>query len=197
MSEAGARQRKSVMAGKPMTAGGNAQEDGWNNDGQIDHEFQWNVHSYINEYIRYADTKAALVIAYASAMIGLLYTKGLHKAFAEHVIKSWHTQACLSAAAFGFLSISIILAAYCVVPRLRTHGNKGFIFWTDICRHGTSDNYGNAVSTLCSSDYSNQLSMHIFFLAGVAESKFRIVNWSCWTVLFGSVVGVYLILFRL
>src|SRR5262249_7698300 len=37
-------------------------------------EFLWHTHEYVNEYVRFADTKAALAGAIASTLVGALYT---------------------------------------------------------------------------------------------------------------------------
>src|SRR5689334_3382691 len=37
-------------------------------------EFVWNTHEYLNEYIRFADSKAAAVFAIGAAFLGVLWT---------------------------------------------------------------------------------------------------------------------------
>lgn len=183
--------------GTPATqlADGRATTEGKGSSTASGQAFQWSVHSYINEYIRYADTKAALVIAYASAMIGVLYARGLHKTFTEHAIGTWSLRVYLSAGAFSLLAVSILLAACSVAPRLSTHGDRGFVFWDDIRRHDSPDSYNGALCSLSSEDLTSQLSTHIFSLSGIAKNKFRLVGFSSWTALIGSAVAGFLLVF--
>src|SRR4051794_39473072 len=47
-------------------------------DDAAKHEFLWHTHEYLNEYARFADTKAAFAGAIASALIGALYSAKAH-----------------------------------------------------------------------------------------------------------------------
>jgi hypothetical protein len=42
-------------------------------------EFAWHVHTYTNEYVRFADTKAAAVLAISAGLIGGLFAAKAHR----------------------------------------------------------------------------------------------------------------------
>jgi hypothetical protein len=46
-------------------------------------EFIWKVHPYTNDYIRFADTKAAAVIAWCVSLISLLFASKAHHRFIQ------------------------------------------------------------------------------------------------------------------
>ena len=52
-------------------------------------EFLWNSHNYINEYIRYGDTKAAFVAATASALLGILYSSKIYVPIIQLPCSQW------------------------------------------------------------------------------------------------------------
>lgn len=71
-------------------------------------EFLWNSHSYLNEYIRFADTKAEIVIGWTSAVIGALLASGFHKHFDVSIIGvlCFASLAVLvTAFVFGFMAV--------------------------------------------------------------------------------------------
>jgi len=155
--------------------------------------FLWNVHSYINEYIRFADTKAALVIAYGSALAGVFYAKGLHKAPLACPINRWDERLALSALAIGLVLTSVLVAVIAIMPQLRSSGRKGIVFWNDIVAHKNSDGYHGAVAGLPPQELLRQLSRHVYFLSVIARRKYVLTRVSMIGSLAGSLAFVYLI----
>jgi|SRR5208337_832171 len=94
-------------------------------------EFIWKVHDYTNNYIRFADTKAALVIVVASGLTASLYAAQAHHYFrlsrlSLHAASGWATLLGVgSLLAFLCLGGSIFLAVLAVVPRLRLQPRAG------------------------------------------------------------------------
>src|SRR5689334_35084 len=95
-------------------------------------EFLWNTHSYVNEYIRFADTKAELVIGWTSAVMGALLAADFDKNF------GLSASGILSAVGLGCLLAAFVCAFMAVVPRLRTTQAPAFIYWKVLCRKPTS-----------------------------------------------------------
>src|SRR5262245_55396837 len=94
-------------------------------------EFLWNVHSYINEYIRFGDAKAGLVIAWTTALIGGLVAVK----FQEHFKLTW--QGGVSVFGFVLLVLAFICAFAAVIPNLGSSQHTGLIFWKNILNHGS------------------------------------------------------------
>ncbi len=94
--------------------------------------FLWNVHSYINEYIRFADTKAELVIGWITAITG-----GLLAVQFQKKLNLCHMAGIASSIGFGLLVLSFVFAFLVLLPRLRTSQPKGFIFWRSIRASGS------------------------------------------------------------
>src|SRR4029077_19894370 len=99
-------------------------------------EFLWNVHSYINNYIQFADTKAGFCVGIASALMAALFASKSHELFIRGAPSQyaghWTVLAGISLAAFVLLAVSMGAAVMVVRPRAWVYSEKGFIFWNDI-----------------------------------------------------------------
>lgn len=167
-------------------------------------EFLWQVHSYVNEYIRFADTKAALTIAWATALLGVLYAERVHATPDRNT---------------GFLAITLmaavplcvgfVLAVWSILPRLfrnrigkfaaksaKENGSKsaGLIYWNDVLSLNDAATYLLSIEKLNDESIIEQLSWHIFVLSGVAKSKYRLVNLSITVVAIGSLFSVWVLI---
>src|SRR2546428_5070756 len=98
-------------------------------------EFLWKVHSYTNDYIRFADAKAGFSVGIASALLAVLYAAKCHELFVTLAPVQRTPLAWVSVGAFLSLVASILAAVAAVRPRLWTHSDKGFIFWRGIAEY--------------------------------------------------------------
>jgi hypothetical protein len=146
-------------------------------------EFLWNVHSYMNEYIRFADAKAGLVVAWASAMLGALAGARLH----DKIDANLQGAFCLA----GVLSllIAFALAFWSIVPRLWTRQPIGYIFWKSILAHKSKDQFVSGIMAQSADELNGQVAGHVFDLAGICDAKFSYVNISIIFAFVGSVLS--------
>jgi hypothetical protein len=145
--------------------------------------FLWNVHSYVNEYIRFADTKAELVVAWTSAIMGVLVAAKLH----HHV--GWSFTGLLTFAGLTSLVIAFGLAFWAVVPRLWTTQPQGFVFWKSIVAHGTKEKFVEAFMAEPADRLANHIAGHLFELSRVCDAKYWWVNYSIVFAFVGSVLS--------
>jgi hypothetical protein len=165
---------------------------------QID--FLWKVHSYTNDYIRFADQKAGLLLAVQSGLVAALYSAKLHLACS--VSKLNYDQATAKDTLLGFVAllafagllVGIACALFAIVPRLwvqfrpslvarlrnKLVGDlpKGPIFWKQVLLTGSSEEYVQYVEGLSPTERVRQVGHHIHALAGVANAKFDWINLS-------------------
>lgn len=145
-------------------------------------EYWWSVHSSTNEYIRFADTKAALIVAWNTAILGVLYSKDVHKlVFAAH----WGTAAA-SVVAFLLLVLAFLTALYAVAPQLKQNAKNGLIYWDDVRQFTSSSKYVNAAISADEAETQAQLLDHIFTLAGICQRKYHLIGWSIRLAFLGS-----------
>ena len=148
-------------------------------------KFLWEVHRYTNEYIRFADTKAAFIAGVSTALIGGLVGSSLFDS-------CFRTKLCLWtgiqwAGVFGLFSLvaSLGLSVAAIRPRLWNNASVGFIFWGSIKGHRTARNFTHAVQGLSTLERTAAISDHLFVLAGIADRKYAYVD----RALFAGVIG--------
>jgi hypothetical protein len=159
-------------------------------------DFLWKVHSYTNDYIRFADTKAAVVIAWASALVSGLYGLKAHHFLAPAKFDTadpalWPTlQGGLAATAFLFLGLAFVMAMAVVMPRLWTKKTTGFIFWEDILGHVSGTALLNDLER--SQETKKHLADHLFQIAQISRRKYRRLRWAIGFSLVGGVAAAFL-----
>jgi hypothetical protein len=149
-------------------------------------DFLWKVHSYTNDYIRFADSKAAFVAASSAALIGaVMGTRVLdevgQKGLAQCPAHCWVGLFALVLLAAAFLS-----AVFAIRPRLRATTNKGFIFWGSVVEHKNDLSYSKAVQALKTDQLELNVSRHVFALAKICKTKYF---WTNLGIVLGTVGG--------
>jgi len=162
----------------------------------IREEFLWKVHSYINEYVRFADTKAGFCVALAAAVMGALYSAKAHTQFMGTPPLQWPLLAWLSIAAFAALFASIVFAVSAVRPRLWIHSSKGLIFWDSISKHGSPEAFSSAVLNEPASELDSHVAHHLYSLSAVCRRKYKYVNAAILAGVLGGGLGAIVLLFR-
>lgn len=157
-------------------------------------DFLWKTHSYLNECIRFADTKAELVIAWTSAMIGALLAGGQHKQIECSLVGLSNVSGLL------FLAVAFTCAFVAVFPRMRTSQPKGFIFSESILAHASGEDYFDAFRKLSANDDSKSLirpiAEHIYDLSGISRLKYLWVSRSIGAAFAGSALSAIAYLLR-
>jgi hypothetical protein len=162
-------------------------------------EFLWKTHSYTNEYIRFADPKAGILIALAGGLIAALYAAKCHQ-YCSPTRLDWKEMSWLatflgacSLVAFVFLGLSVLFNGWAVAPRLwRTFvlgvwqrlwkslnaqtPPPGYVFWGDVLLHQDGDTYWKAARKLTEDEMGQAVAKHVYTLAGIANEKFKWVT---------------------
>lgn len=151
-------------------------------------EFAWNVHSYTNEYIRFADTKAELVIGWTSAIVGALLATDFEKHFALSI------PGTICFAGFLLLLASFACGFWTVLPRLWTTQKLGFIFWDNIRAHKSKEAFVADLRQLSVDELNGHVIEHLHDLSLVCAAKLKWVKFSIWFAFTGSVVSGFMYL---
>ena len=157
-------------------------------------EFLWNVHSYTNEYIRFADAKAGVVITLASALIGALFTADLHHAFMRFPVPQWRFTGWGACLAFLSLVAAIAASGWAVRPRLWTKQKPGVIFWESIVAHRSSDAFWGNLRLTDDLARTEHVARHIYDLGGVCRAKYRLAAIGLWLAILGGVLAALVML---
>lgn len=150
------------------------------------------VHSYIREYISFADKKASFVFTIAAAFLVYLYEKGIIALWMK-LPNSWTIGDILAFVAVGGLFLSCLYAVSVVYPRL--HGSKrGFIFWESIAEFESASQYTETAEKLKSEQIIQELLKHVYELSCICKAKYHRLNWA---IRIGAVGAISAILYLL
>ena len=153
-----------------------------------DQEFAWHVHGYLNGYIKFGDTKAALISGIAGPLV-----LGLMR------FNSWKLNFDFCSC-FGLLAVGAFAAAFCfaftaIWPNLLTLKvkrenrrpqstgsnvdevpDKGFIYWKNILAHTNANTFANEFAQLTEEQKLKHVGHHCYELAGITDRKYWLVT---------------------
>lgn len=159
-------------------------------------EYLWNTHKYKNDYIRFADTKAAFTVAFCSALLAAMYKDGLHQVFLATAPKVWSPTAWIAVGSFLSLAIAIGCGVWTIRPRLSSRQPKGLIYWGGIAEHGSPEMFWNSLRTQSQDQLTEHLAHHVFRLSELAKQKYFWVSVSMTAGAAGGGLAVLALLFR-
>ena len=158
--------------------------------------FLWEVHKYINEYIRFADTKAAYIAGVATALIGSLVASSLFDSLSRASLCQWSKLQWMGFLGLILLALSLGLSIAAIRPRLWNNRSIGFIFWGSIVGHDTAHNFMRAAQGLTEEEMTKSISEHLFVLAAIAQRKYTYVDRALYAGLVGGVVAAVVLLYQ-
>lgn len=153
-----------------------------------DQEFAWHVHGYLNGYIKFGDTKAALISGITGPLVlGLLGST------------TWKLDWNICSF-FGLLAMAAFAVAFCfafaaIWPNLLTFkverentspqsiksdGNeipdKGFIYWKNISAHTNANTFAKEFTQLTDEQKLTHVGHHCYELAGITDRKYWLIT---------------------
>lgn len=151
-------------------------------------DFLWQVHEYTNEYIRFADTKAAFIAAASTALIGTCISSSILDSSLRKALSAWYWSQWYAIAGLLLLSIALVLSLLGIRPRLWNETPVGFIFWESIFGHQSATNSSQTIHKTTAHERTNAIAEHLFILASVAKRKYACVNYAMWSGIAGGVL---------
>jgi hypothetical protein len=157
-------------------------DESWS-DSQID--FAYFVHAYLRDSIKFADQKAAFILAIASGLLAFLVKQGAQRSLLTPLeirhFSEWSAFfACLLTGLAGLLSLLVVL------PRLGTK-TGGPIYWGGIKQLGSLPDYRATIQGLNKNRIVMAVFDHCYDLAEIADRKFELLKWATWL---GSLAAV-------
>jgi hypothetical protein len=153
---------------------------GGNGEANSLEDFLWQVHGYTNEYIRFADTKAAFIAAATSALIGTSISSSVLDSFLLKTPCLWYRSQWLALIGLLMLSLSTICSLAVVWPRLWNKTPVGFIFWESIAGHRSAANFSQGIHKATGQERTTAIAEHLFILGSVARRKYLYVKYALW-----------------
>lgn len=143
-----------------------------------DNEKYWNILQQINDWVKYSETKASIILTVHGIIITVIYSN------AENVYNALNNSQTLFyfTLAFALLCIlSIFFAFKCVNPRLKNKNPKSIIYFGHIAKKFTDfQDYYSVSKPIISNqnEFEKQISEQIHVNSSIAWKKFVNVTWS-------------------
>jgi pycsar effector protein len=150
-------------------------------------DFLWKAHSYTNEYIRFADAKAAFLVTIAAALAGALISSKVFDGLRLVSVADWPAAAWIAVFSILCLGSSVVCATWTVRPRLWGKDQKDVIFWGGIVRYDSADTFCAEVERLSEVEQAHAVGRHLYVLARICKRKY---DWSNAAILFGTAGGL-------
>lgn len=151
-------------------------------------EFAWKTHEYVRSMLQFADAKAAVVVAWSSALLGAL----LSNRAIERVGLSY--DGVLSIVSLALMSAAFFVAVFAVVPRLGKSSNERMLYFRCIASYEDAFLYEELVEKLDSRDILREVTHHTSDLASITERKHLLVVRAVWIALAGSAFSTVTVL---
>jgi hypothetical protein len=184
-------------------------------------DFLWKTHSYISEYIRFADTKATVVIALSTGLLAALLATKAHHWCAPSTLSpinpvwkdTWLGAGACSA--YTLLVLAFICAILALSPRLWStqvaglwetlkhllfiktspaKHERGYVFWDQILVHGSAEQFWNDFLATPDSVLEEHLGKRLFILSAIAHDKYFYANRSIFFLFLGALIAGLFIL---
>ncbi|HEX6748871.1 MAG TPA: Pycsar system effector family protein [Longimicrobium sp.] len=159
-------------------------------------DYLWAVNGYINDHVRFSDTKAGSVIVLSGALLSLLYGGGVQRMFAARTFGEWTISSVAALLAFLCLGGSVLTAAWSMRPRLVRIHSTGFIFWEGVLAHGSADAFVRSVAGQSRQQLIDHLAMQIYHVSLVCSRKFLWVARSILLCLAGALLAAAVLVAR-
>lgn len=153
----------------------------------------WEILQHNVEWLRFSETKAALVLTVYGVVFTIAYTNSVA------ILSSMAGSSLITYGVFGYggLSLtSIVFAFLCVDPNLKNTNPDSIIYFGHITKkHETFKAYKlYAQSILEDQDkFSDQITEQIHFISGLAWKKFVRVTWALRFFIYSLVLMIVLI----
>lgn len=133
----------------------------------------WNIYNAVNEWIKFSDTKAAVVLATNGVILSLFFSNIFNYIKIEQLTILMIILIIIGTTAGLF---SIIFAILCLIPNTETNNKKSLIFFGDIAKFESSEKYSDEVEKKLFIDLKHQISEEIWINSRIASNKYDNVS---------------------
>ncbi|MEZ0156203.1 MAG: Pycsar system effector family protein [Candidatus Reddybacter sp.] len=155
-------------------------------------DFAKHINSYITDYIKVADQKAAFIFAAASALISYLIAQKENEKWLKSVA-DWSFFDGLSFLGMAGLFIALISACVVILPRL-AKSHPGLIAFMSVAENESASCYSLQVRALENHELAESISKHSFDISKVCTKKYKALFVSMWALGIGAVISIFTLL---
>jgi hypothetical protein len=138
----------------------------------------WNILGNINDWIKYSDTKATILLTLYGIIITIIYSNATESL---NGINNSNWTLFFSVLSIIFSALSIVFAFLCINPKLKNSNPNSIIYFGHIQeKFKNADEYYTKSSEILSNETKHQkeLSEQIHSTSVIAWKKFKNISWS-------------------
>ena len=137
----------------------------------------WKTYEAINQFIRFADTKATAILAVNGVIAGFYFS---NIGTIQTILEQKPIAFMPLAVAMASVVISVVFSAYCIIPRLKMNKSNCLIFFYDIAKnYPTASDYEKAIKEEISDEKIDKyLADQIWANSKIAVKKYNAVDLS-------------------
>jgi len=173
---------------KPLLRSASVEED------EFMEEYLWHVNQYLNEHVRFSDTKAGSVIVLSGALLSMLYGGGLHRTFAAVPFGEWRLRSVAAMVTFALLGASVFASGWSMRPRLVRNFATGYVFWESILAHGSATAFVHDLNLRSRQELLDHLAVQLYAVSGICSTKFRWVGRAVVLCLTGALLAAVVLI---
>jgi hypothetical protein len=155
-------------------------------------QFAYFLHLYIRDFIKFADQKAAFILALASAILAFLVRQGAHKSLLAPIGNRNFSDWSAFFACF-LISSTSLLALLVVLPRL-SGKRTGVVYWGAFLQSGGASAYKATLQPLDGNRLVSEILEHCYELAEIADRKYELLKWATWLGALGAIAAAFVLL---
>jgi Family of unknown function (DUF5706) len=158
-------------------------------------EFLWNIYTSTNNYLQFADTKAAFCVGISSAFIGALFVAKAQLIFTNGGPKT--LTGFVSLGAFLLLAASMAASVAVVRPRPWKPEENKFVFWDGIAtQFELAQSFVHDFGEQTDAELTSHLARDVHDLATVCHRKYGWVNVATFAAAAGTGLAIIALLFN-
>lgn len=141
----------------------------------------WDIFRNVNEYVRFSDTKAGVVLAFAGGSAAFLSSKVdvFHAVIAAHASDLWGFGLYAAVCCYTVTLIATVVFAFrSIWPSLGSGDGRSVIYFKHICEDYKSDHklYAKTLGALDDAAFEEELAHQICINASIATRKYELVS---------------------
>jgi hypothetical protein len=151
----------------------------------------WHIIKRFDHLIETTNTKAALIIAFNTFILGGIVLKW-GELLPQNPLWLIIAGSIILAAAAGACVVSLFFTFRAIAPYLRSHNYRSNVFFKDIKEHGEPEEYHKEMTGLTTDHLTRDLSFQVHIIAGGMSKKFKCLEDAVHAILYAQLPALLL-----
>ena len=137
------------------------------------------VNSYLNDYVKLADSKAGAIVGLNTLILGLVMAWGDND----------RGDVRIHLATIAFFVVGAALVAFVIFPRM-PRGSSGVVFWEDIRTYPSVEAYQNRLRSMDDQEVEDSYAYQNYYVSRVLHQKHLYIRWAMLVTILGVLMAV-------